>query len=101
MKCLCGKTGWRPRLASTHTRRWRFSGPVPDVLCKSPFAELVAKCRARWKRPLPDNCRRLWNTAAERPHFKTVTVRERPILLKYSTFERYELAESVQRKGNR
>jgi hypothetical protein len=52
---------------------------VADVLCNPPFAEFVEKCRFRWKRPLPGSCRRFGKTAAERPHFKTVTVRERPV----------------------
>jgi hypothetical protein len=34
---------------------------------------------SRWKRPLPDHRRRFRRTAAERPHFKTVTVRDRPL----------------------
>jgi hypothetical protein len=51
---------------------------VTDVLCKPPFADFVEKWGDRWKRPLPDNCRQFWKTAAERPRFKTVTVRERP-----------------------
>jgi hypothetical protein len=40
--------------AWTHTRRWRFSGPVTDVLCKLPFAEFFEKNRIRCKRSLPD-----------------------------------------------
>jgi hypothetical protein len=42
------------RPSSTHTRRWRFSGPVTDVLCKLPFAEFFEKNRIRCKRSLPD-----------------------------------------------
>lgn len=43
---------------SRPTRHWRYPGPVHDVLGKPPFAEFVTRCRVRWKRPLPDNCRR-------------------------------------------
>jgi hypothetical protein len=34
---------------TTHTRRWRFSGLVTDVLCKRPFAEFVERNRIRCK----------------------------------------------------
>ncbi len=43
---------------STHIRLWRFLGPLTGVLCKLLFAEFVEKCKVRWKRPLPDSCRR-------------------------------------------
>jgi hypothetical protein len=60
------------------TRRWHFSGPVAEALCEPPFAGSVEKCRDRRKRPLPDHYRRFWRTAAERPHYKSATVRDRP-----------------------
>jgi hypothetical protein len=64
---------------STHTRRWRFSGPVTDVLYKLPFAEFFEKNRMRCKRSLPDfhqRCEQDWSRPAA---FKNATVRERPI----------------------
>ena len=42
----------RDRPESTHTRRWRFSGPLTDVLCKRPFAEFVEINRIRCKESL-------------------------------------------------
>src|SRR5437867_13456952 len=55
MPCPC--TSWADKfnkLLTTHPRRWRFSGPVTDVLCKLPFAEFFEKNRIRCKRSLPD-----------------------------------------------
>jgi hypothetical protein len=52
---------------STHTRRWRFSGPVTDVLCKLPFAEFFEKNRIRCKRSLPDFTSDVSKIAVDRP----------------------------------
>ena len=70
------RTPWR---LTTHTRRWRFSGPVTDVLCKLSFAEFFEKNRIRRKRSLADFYQRCGRTTAEWPQFKTATVRDRPI----------------------
>jgi hypothetical protein len=37
---------WRHWPLSTHTRRWRFSGPVADALCKLPPVDFFEQCRA-------------------------------------------------------
>src|SRR5881227_920261 len=63
---------------STHTRRWRFSGPVTDVLCKLPFAEFFEKNRIRCKRSLPDFHQRCEQDCSRPAAFKNATVRERP-----------------------
>ena len=65
-------------LNPTHTRRWRFSGPMTDVLCKLSFAEFFEKNRIRRKRSLADFYQRCGRTTAEWPQFKTATVRDRP-----------------------
>src|SRR3984893_18941754 len=52
---------------TTHTRRWRFSGPVTDLLCKQPFAEFFEKNRIRCKRSLPDFYQRCGKPTAEWP----------------------------------
>jgi hypothetical protein len=52
------------RRQATHTRRWRFSGPVTDVLCKPSFVGFVAKCRVRWKQPLPDELPAIWKNGS-------------------------------------
>jgi len=44
----------RERQKATHTRRWRFSGPLTDVLCKRPLAEFVERNRIRCKESLLD-----------------------------------------------
>jgi hypothetical protein len=63
---------------STHTRRRHLCGRVADVLCKRSPADFVGQCGVRWKQPLPDHCQLFWRTPAERPHFKSATVRDRP-----------------------
>ena len=66
----------REGAVSTLTRPWRFRSRVAGALCKRPLTDFLEQCRVRCKRPLPDNCRRFWRTAAKRPHFKTATVRD-------------------------
>ena len=66
------------RRFTTHTRRWRFTGPVTDVLCKLPFAEFFEKNRTRCKRSLPDFHQRCEQDCSRPAAFKNATVRERP-----------------------
>jgi hypothetical protein len=56
---------------STHTRRWRFSGPVTDVFCKLPFAEFFDKNRIRCKRSLPDRLPAIWKNGSRTTALQT------------------------------
>src|SRR5947208_6998746 len=63
---------------STHTRRWRFSGPVTDVLCKRPFPEFVAKIRIQRQRSSADIYRSCEQNCNRPAAFKNATARKRP-----------------------
>ena len=82
---------------STHTRRWRFSGPVTDVLCKLPFAEFFEKNRIRCKRSLQHFYQRREQDCSRPAAFKNATVRERPVA-EVQCGEKRTLNAGVQRR---